>query len=678
MLIVDTSPIKLSGTAEGWSFAIIEAEINSSPIEKLTTTADKKGTWSIESTSELETGFHFIQIKATNPKNPSEQLIALPQILYAAPKGTDISSAKELFTKLNTELIQNKAQILAYGELKTTPKSQVIANKTTGVQNGKKELFLYAKPITSLQVYEEGIQSITTVQIRAKNLPIPMPLEIIGSYKNPQGETFQVIKILHSYMQEEEIEIPFILKELTQGGKYTITLSTKHKDLAASTSFSFFLLAVETKEEALSIKNKLEESKENKKMNLVEIESIMTFEESTTENRVAESTLQKDQLLNITKNLLKYNPENELKTYFSKAPEELINQIINPTTNKSIEKSFFYIPNGSIMLSNTLQLPAPISFSAHQGNKTGKTYQTLQLTTAFDKIQKKEELINALNETDTGILIPQVQLLDTTFTLHIPLSEQTKYSNSQIYKLNQENMFMPVARAYINTNNTTTFRGDSGGLFVVANPNTIKNAAFWKPLSPPPNQNSIFTDIKPEWEWSTHYINKLYNYNIVQGKTANTFAPQDFISRAELTKIALNAFGYTTSFNTIDADLSDLKSEDWSTPYMIRALQGGFVKGYENGTIKPNNAINRAEAITILLRAMGISAHSETKTKVPFADVPKNAWYYNTIAYAWKNNIVHGYANGTFGPDKKITRAAVAKITQNLLNFEEALFSLAE
>jgi len=87
----------------------------------------------------------------------------------------------------------------------------------------------------------------------------------------------------------------------------------------------------------------------------------------------------------------------------------------------------------------------------------------------------------------------------------------------------------------------------------------------------------------------------------------------------------------------------------------------GLVAGYPDGSMKPDNLINRAEFLKILI---GASA----KEKIPgatsscFKDVQKDAWYAPYVCYAKAKKIVEGYADGNFGPEKNINLAEALKI----------------
>lgn len=102
-----------------------------------------------------------------------------------------------------------------------------------------------------------------------------------------------------------------------------------------------------------------------------------------------------------------------------------------------------------------------------------------------------------------------------------------------------------------------------------------------------------------------------------------------------------------------------------------------FIVGNPNGKVEPGRALTRAEAATIIARASS-DFDENTEYTSNFTDVSYGSWYYNYISYVSQKGIVTGYANHTFAPDAKITRAEFATIMQRYINLElneEATFS---
>lgn len=94
-----------------------------------------------------------------------------------------------------------------------------------------------------------------------------------------------------------------------------------------------------------------------------------------------------------------------------------------------------------------------------------------------------------------------------------------------------------------------------------------------------------------------------------------------------------------------------------------------IVQGYPDGTFKPNQTVNRAEMMKILVEANvdGGSLESYSNEKC-FPDVPADQWYTKYICYGKTNDWVLGYTDGTFRPNQTITFVEALKITLRAFN----------
>jgi hypothetical protein len=116
------------------------------------------------------------------------------------------------------------------------------------------------------------------------------------------------------------------------------------------------------------------------------------------------------------------------------------------------------------------------------------------------------------------------------------------------------------------------------------------------------------------------------------------------------------AFGATASAT------SDIKGH-WAESQISAWIDKGFIKGYEDGSFKPNNTITRAEFIALINRSFGLT---ET-TAISFSDVASSNWAYAEVAIGVKAGYITGYADGTIGASKPISRQEVAVIVDRLL-----------
>ncbi len=100
------------------------------------------------------------------------------------------------------------------------------------------------------------------------------------------------------------------------------------------------------------------------------------------------------------------------------------------------------------------------------------------------------------------------------------------------------------------------------------------------------------------------------------------------------------------------AQASDI-SGNWAEPFIRVLVEKEIIKGYPDGTFKPNQPINRAEFAALLNRAFTLQPIGNPRK---FKDIPKKFWATEVIQKANQAGFMAGYPNGTFAPKQNITR----------------------
>lgn len=92
-----------------------------------------------------------------------------------------------------------------------------------------------------------------------------------------------------------------------------------------------------------------------------------------------------------------------------------------------------------------------------------------------------------------------------------------------------------------------------------------------------------------------------------------------------------------------------------------------LIEGYQDGTFRPDNTINRAEFMKIVIDAnqKNLGGYSGISITTFFPDVPQGVWYQQHLASAKNMGIVSGYPDGYFRPENSISFAEAAKIIVN-------------
>jgi hypothetical protein len=108
----------------------------------------------------------------------------------------------------------------------------------------------------------------------------------------------------------------------------------------------------------------------------------------------------------------------------------------------------------------------------------------------------------------------------------------------------------------------------------------------------------------------------------------------------------------------------DIPSTSWSYDAISEASRMGIIKGYEDGSFKPNASVSRAEFASMVVRAFGI----ESKGSPSFSDT-QDSWAAEAIEVLKALGAISGYGDGTFRPDLEITRAEMVTILSRLTSF---------
>ncbi len=115
---------------------------------------------------------------------------------------------------------------------------------------------------------------------------------------------------------------------------------------------------------------------------------------------------------------------------------------------------------------------------------------------------------------------------------------------------------------------------------------------------------------------------------------------------------------------------SDVPSSHRNISAIQWMKENNIVEGYDDGTFKPEKKVNRAEFVKILMETISTSEEVKNCTKTTFRDVPNQSWYAPYVCMAQKKGIIQGYPDGTFRPSQNITFPEAAKIVAESLNLD--------
>lgn len=160
-------------------------------------------------------------------------------------------------------------------------------------------------------------------------------------------------------------------------------------------------------------------------------------------------------------------------------------------------------------------------------------------------------------------------------------------------------------------------------------------------------------------------LNTTDHFAYIVGYGNGEVRPQNNITRAEVATI----FFRLLTDDVRDENLtktnrySDVAATSWYNTAVSTLSSMGIITGYPDGTFRPNAAITRAEFAAIAAR---FDSNGD-KTTAKFSDIATH-WAKDEISIAYNNGWITGYPNGTFGPQRDITRAETMTLVNRVLN----------
>jgi hypothetical protein len=165
--------------------------------------------------------------------------------------------------------------------------------------------------------------------------------------------------------------------------------------------------------------------------------------------------------------------------------------------------------------------------------------------------------------------------------------------------------------------------------------------------------------------WAKNDIEFLVSKNLLNGYEDGTFKPDKPITRAEASAVIVNELKIPIS-NMTGIVFPDIPNNYWAWADIYTAASIGFIGGYTDGTFRPNKPLTRAELSSILVRAYDLKEKGTADTNT-FKDVEKNQWFYNSVNILNENDLVSGFSDETFRPNSYITRAEFSAFVARMI-----------
>ena len=153
-------------------------------------------------------------------------------------------------------------------------------------------------------------------------------------------------------------------------------------------------------------------------------------------------------------------------------------------------------------------------------------------------------------------------------------------------------------------------------------------------------------------------ISSLNKRGIISGYSDGTFRPNNAINRAELLKILVGGTGAQPTVEKYSNCFPDVTNE-WFAPFVCYAKENGWVGGYPDGSFKPSKVVNKVEAIKMLVNSQGYETN-DSQAEIPYNDVGKSDWYAPFVAAAWHRGLLEE-EGGQVGASSDMTRGSISE-----------------
>lgn len=168
---------------------------------------------------------------------------------------------------------------------------------------------------------------------------------------------------------------------------------------------------------------------------------------------------------------------------------------------------------------------------------------------------------------------------------------------------------------------------------------------------------------KIEYKVTKNAVEEVKAIAYIKGYPDGTFKPQANVTRAEAAQMFATLLNGGANFGTSQATKFSDASDDWYSKAINYVVGKGLISGYPNGIFKPNESITRAEFAQMI---SGYVKNEKASTS-DFKDV-KDHWAKDAIDKLYGNKNVNGYPDGSFKPNAKITRAEAVTILNSVFN----------
>ena len=206
----------------------------------------------------------------------------------------------------------------------------------------------------------------------------------------------------------------------------------------------------------------------------------------------------------------------------------------------------------------------------------------------------------------------------------------------------------------------TSKKGSSSGPSGPDTGNTGKATATPAPTKAPTPTTEpgkqVFEDV-PSTYWAYSYIMDLYDAGIVNGASATMFYPENNVTRAEFTKMAVVLFGLDSK--STESQFTDVPANEWYAKYVVAATEAGIVTGISETEFAPNDDVTSEQMAAIIGRYLDITSKAAMKYTDSAAISDYAVPYVSGLT---EKGLLTGEEDGTFRPAASAARSEAAAL----------------
>jgi len=166
--------------------------------------------------------------------------------------------------------------------------------------------------------------------------------------------------------------------------------------------------------------------------------------------------------------------------------------------------------------------------------------------------------------------------------------------------------------------------------------------------------------------WAEESMRSWIEDGLLNGFEDGSYRPEQAVTRSQFIALMDRLFAITGGQ---DISFTDLKKSHWAHAQITNAVHNGYVKGYSDGSFKPDQKMSRQEAALMVAAYLQLELKEQVSHDAFYDAKDIATWSSTAIAALLKENIMTGFGNGNFAPKANMTRAQAITLLSQANNY---------